>query len=51
MLGVSDTTKKIKHYLMSSFEDECALKGVVAGVVIGSLSTLVLMAFVYVLTR
>ena len=51
MLGISEKMDNFKNYLFDSFEDACALKGIVIGVVVGSLGTLMIIAMVYVLSR
>ncbi|XP_028394045.1 uncharacterized protein LOC114518281 [Dendronephthya gigantea] len=51
MLGISEKMDQFKNYLFESFEDGCALKGMVIGVVVGTLATLIIITMVYVLSR
>ncbi|XP_028412889.1 uncharacterized protein LOC114535767 [Dendronephthya gigantea] len=51
MLGISEKMDQFKNYLFESFEDGCALKGMVIGVIVGTLATLIIITMVYVLSR
>ena len=51
MLSTSEKMTNFKNYILESFQDECALKGIVAGAIVGSLGALMMMALIYVLVR
>ena len=51
MLGITDSFEGFKNLVVASFHDDCAIKGIVIGVVLGSFGTLVLVAIVYILHR
>ena len=51
MLTASQKIQDFQNYILESFEDERTSKGIVVGATIGSLGALMIMAFVYGLTR
>lgn len=51
MLGISDKLNQFKNMLVKNFNDECALKGIVIGAIVGSIGMLILIAVWYVMGR
>ena len=51
MLATSQQIHDFENYILESFQDESTSKGIVVGAIIGSLGALMIMAFVYGLTR
>lgn len=51
MVGVSDTLNNFKNDLIKDFQDNCVLKGIVTGIVVGTLGTLIMMAITCVFMR
>ena len=50
-MSISEKLNQFKNFLWSSFNDECAFKGIVVGAVLGCLATLLTMTLAFLLKR